>query len=158
MELYELVRDEIDINMDAVKFYTDSKIVLGYIHNSTRRFYTYVVALLIRVARSFKTNSDQRNFQGWKCNTEATTVSEIFRAEVVIILTVQSEIFREEFKCLETKQTLPKQSPLKKLNPIIDEHGLLGVGGRLAPVNMTKEEKHPLIIPHTHYVATLLVR
>lgn len=124
------------------------------------RFYHWMtpcraIALLIHVARSFKTTSDQRNFQGWKCKTE---VSEIFRAKVVIILTVQSEIFREEFKCLETKQTLPKQSPLKKLNPIIDEDGLLRVGGRLAPANMTKEEKHPLVIPHTHYVATLLVR
>ncbi|XP_073713971.1 uncharacterized protein [Misgurnus anguillicaudatus] len=265
VELYELVRDEIDIDMDAVKFYTDSKIVLGYIHNSTRRFYTYVanrvirirksshpeqwhyistennpadhatrpihasllqhtnwfsgpscltqshpepaqidiftlvepdvdveirpdvttlitvtsetqlkshrferfshwmtlcraIALLIRVARSFKTTADQRNFQGWKCNIEASTVSEILRAKVVIILTVQSEIFKEEFKCLETKQTLPKQSPLKKLNPIIDEDGLLRVGGRLAPANLTKEEKHPLIIPRTHYIATLLVR
>lgn len=265
MELYELVRDEIDINMNAVKFYTDSKIVLGFIHNCTRRFYTYVanrvtrirksshpeqwhyistednpadhatrpihashlqhtnwlsgpsfltqsnpepaqidiftlvepdvdveirpdvttlitttsetqlkshrferfshwitlcctIALLIRVARSFKTTSDQRNFKGWKRNTEASTVSEIFPAKVVIILTVQSEIFREEFKCLETKQTLPKQSPLKKLNPIIDEDGLLRVGGRLTPANMTKEEKHPLIIPRTHYIATLLVR
>lgn len=42
VELYELVRDEVDIEIDAVKFYTDSKIILGYIHNSARRFHTYV--------------------------------------------------------------------------------------------------------------------
>jgi len=52
VELYELVRDEIDINMDAVKFFTDSKIVLGYIHNSTRRFYTYVANRVIRIRKS----------------------------------------------------------------------------------------------------------
>lgn len=53
------------------------------------------------------------------------------------------------------KQPLPKQSPLKKFNPIIDEDGLLG--GSLAPANVTTEEKHPLIIPGTHHNATLLV-
>lgn len=40
VELYELVGDEIDIDVDAVNFFTDNRIVLGYIHNSTRRFYT----------------------------------------------------------------------------------------------------------------------
>lgn len=43
VELYELVRDEIAIDVDAVNFVTDSQIVVGYIHNSTRRFYTNVV-------------------------------------------------------------------------------------------------------------------
>lgn len=41
VELYELIRDEIDIEVDAVKFFTDDKIVLGYIHNCTRRFYMF---------------------------------------------------------------------------------------------------------------------
>lgn len=72
---------------------------------------------------------------------------------------MQHEIFKEEYKCLKkTRQTLPKQSPLKKLNPIIDEDGLLRVGGHLAPASVTKEEKHPIIIPRTHHIATLLVR
>lgn len=86
------------------------------------------------------------------------TVSEICHAKAVIVLTVLREIFREEYQCLEMKQTLPKQSPLKKLNPIIDENGLLRVGGRLAPACVTKEEKHPLRILCTHHIATLFLR
>lgn len=33
------IMSEIDIMFDAVKFYTDSRIVLGYISNEKRRFY-----------------------------------------------------------------------------------------------------------------------
>lgn len=57
VELYELIRDEIDVEVDTVKFFTDSKIVLGYIHNSTRRFYLYVSNRVTRIRRS--THPDQ---------------------------------------------------------------------------------------------------
>ncbi|XP_048747853.2 uncharacterized protein LOC125660050 [Ostrea edulis] len=42
VEVSNIVRRNMDINIDVVKFYTDSKIVLGYLHNETRRFYVYV--------------------------------------------------------------------------------------------------------------------
>jgi len=38
-ELADLILDEMDIDIHSVKFYTDSKIVLGYIYNTARRFY-----------------------------------------------------------------------------------------------------------------------
>ncbi|VDI68331.1 Hypothetical predicted protein [Mytilus galloprovincialis] len=34
--------DNLDLHIDTVKFYTDSKVVLGYISNETRRFFIYV--------------------------------------------------------------------------------------------------------------------
>ncbi|XP_052762426.1 uncharacterized protein LOC128205059 [Mya arenaria] len=36
------VLTHIDIDFDEVKYFSDSKVVLGYISNTTRRFYTYV--------------------------------------------------------------------------------------------------------------------
>lgn len=57
VELYDLLRDEMDITWDAVKFYTDSKIVLGYIHNTARRFYVYVANRVSRIRKS--THPDQ---------------------------------------------------------------------------------------------------
>lgn len=41
-EMADLIKDEIDIEIHSVKFYTDSKIVLGYINNTRRQFYVYV--------------------------------------------------------------------------------------------------------------------
>lgn len=267
VQVYELIRDEMDIDVDAVRFFTDSRIVLGYIHNSSRRFYVYVsnrvtrirqsthpdqwsyvptdlnpadhatrfmpaeelqqsswfsgpcfltreiteeilepnaftlvepeadaeirpevavlatraldahlgsqrferfsswlnlckaTARLIHVAASFKENSASSKRNRWGSFQDTLTTSELSHAKRVIIRAVQHEVYENELKCLREGKALPKQSPLKKLNPVTDEDGLLRVGGRLsyAP-DLSSEEKHPLIIPCTHHIATLLVR
>lgn len=41
-EIAQTIIDQVGIKFDQVKFYSDSRIVLGYIHNHSRRFYTYV--------------------------------------------------------------------------------------------------------------------
>ncbi|XP_026010486.1 uncharacterized protein LOC113013640 [Astatotilapia calliptera] len=52
VEMFELIRDELDIKVDNVTFYTDSRIVLGYIHNTSRRFYMYVANRVTRIRAS----------------------------------------------------------------------------------------------------------
>lgn len=52
MEIAETVTDEIYVKFDAVTFYSDSKVVLGYIHNESRRIYVYVNNLVQRIKRS----------------------------------------------------------------------------------------------------------
>lgn len=52
VEMFELIRDELDIKVDSVTFYTDSRIVLGYIHNSSKRFYMYVANRVTRIRTS----------------------------------------------------------------------------------------------------------
>lgn len=52
VEMADLIVAELDIEIHAVKFYTDSKIVLGYIHNASRRFYMYVSNRVIRIRKS----------------------------------------------------------------------------------------------------------
>lgn len=41
----------VDLYDDAVEFFTGSKIVLRYIYNSTRRFYTYVANRVTRIRK-----------------------------------------------------------------------------------------------------------
>ena len=53
----ELILDEIDLKPEAVKFYCDSKVVLGYIYNQTKRFYVYVHNKVQRIRQS--TQPDQ---------------------------------------------------------------------------------------------------
>ncbi|XP_068213686.1 uncharacterized protein [Palaemon carinicauda] len=38
-------------SIETVKYHTDSKVVLGYINNETRRFYTYVANRVERIRR-----------------------------------------------------------------------------------------------------------
>ncbi|KAK7905231.1 hypothetical protein WMY93_017838 [Mugilogobius chulae] len=52
VELADLISDELDIELDNTMFYTDSKVVLGYIYNETRRFYVYVSNRVNRIRRS----------------------------------------------------------------------------------------------------------
>ncbi len=50
VELADLISSEIDMDFDTITFYIDSKLVLGYIHNQTRRF--YVNSRVLRIRRS----------------------------------------------------------------------------------------------------------
>ncbi|KAL0153706.1 hypothetical protein M9458_050984 [Cirrhinus mrigala] len=52
VEVADLISSEMDMDLDAITFYTDSKVVLGYIHNRTRRFYVYVNNRVLRIRRS----------------------------------------------------------------------------------------------------------
>nr|XP_055053880.1 uncharacterized protein LOC129439016 [Misgurnus anguillicaudatus] len=264
VELYDLLKDEMDILWDAVNFFTDSKIVLGYIHNTSRRFYVYVsnrvsrirksthpdqwfyisteknpadhatrpvpaillphtnwlsgpsflshiqteefsektsfslvnpetddeirpevatfitksqtqlgchrferfsswqiltrtMAKLIHVANSFQ-EPHQPGDKRWIHYIEPCSVTELVKAKDLIIGSVQHEVFKEEYKCIEKGQPISKQSSLKKLCPIVDIQGLLRVGGRISCADVSWEEKHPLILPRTHHISTLIVR
>lgn len=42
VEIADMVIEEIGLQFNGIQFYTDSKVVLGYIHNQTKRFYVYV--------------------------------------------------------------------------------------------------------------------
>ena len=50
-EIAAFVSDQLDIPQTKVRFFTDSKVVLGYIYNRTRRFYTYVSNRVAQILR-----------------------------------------------------------------------------------------------------------
>ena len=54
VEIAEVISEEIDHTFDSISFYTDSKVILGYIHNQSRRFYVYVNNRVQRIRQSTK--------------------------------------------------------------------------------------------------------
>ena len=48
-ELAAFVLKQIDVSIQEVNYYTDSRIVLGYIYNETKRFPTYVTNRVQRI-------------------------------------------------------------------------------------------------------------
>ena len=50
-ELFNTIHSELDIEFEAVKFFSNSKVVLGYIFNDTKRFFTYVANRVERIRR-----------------------------------------------------------------------------------------------------------
>lgn len=59
---------------------------------------------------------------------------------------------------LSKGEEVSRHSPLKSLDPIIDDNGFLRVRGRTSSADMSWEEKHPIVLPKNHHVSTLLVR
>ena len=56
VEISELVIEELELDPNSVTYYTDSKVVLGYITNESRRFYVYVSNRVERIHRTSTPN------------------------------------------------------------------------------------------------------
>ena len=52
VEVAEIVREQLSLEKDVFRFYTDSQVVLGYISNDSKRFHVYVANRVSRI-RSF---------------------------------------------------------------------------------------------------------
>ena len=80
------------------------------------------------------------------------------RAKLLIIQNVQHEAYEQEISSLNNSDGSPKTSPLLKLSPMVDNDGLVRVGGRLERASLSYEESHPLILPSSHHVTSLLIK
>ncbi|XP_034384943.1 uncharacterized protein LOC117728244 isoform X4 [Cyclopterus lumpus] len=96
--------------------------------------------------------------KGWHHCKIGYTVEESDQALHIIIQAVQEEVYSQEIRCIQKHEQIPKCSPLKNLDPFIDAHCLLRVGGRLHNANLDQSEKTLVIIPGKHQVATLLIK
>ena len=59
-QLGEIIIESLDVPLKTVKYYTDSKVVLGYLNNKTRRFHIYVSNRVQRILSV--TKSEQWNY------------------------------------------------------------------------------------------------
>ncbi|XP_078483450.1 uncharacterized protein LOC144743487 [Ciona intestinalis] len=98
--------------------------------------------------------------------------SQLLDAERRIIRSIQHLYFLEEIQTLtfasergnqretskRTKQKLKRQSSLYRLDPFLDNEGVLRVGGRLRNSNLTYDVGHPVIIPKNHHITNLIIR
>ena len=87
----------------------------------------------------------------------ASSLTYLYKAELLIIQTIQHETYKDVIYRLTSSARLPKTSPLLKLSPVVDKDELLRVGGRLEQAGLNYEEQHPLILPASDHVTTLLV-
>ena len=98
------------------------------------------------------------------------SLAEMTQAETIMIKTVQNECLKKEINLVrELKKTEDrdtarrnknalKRSNLYRLNPFMDSEGVLRVGGRLHLSHLSFSEKHPILLPKSHYLSQLIVR
>ncbi|KAL7725745.1 hypothetical protein ACLKA6_000636 [Drosophila palustris] len=67
------------------------------------------------------------------------------------------EVFQHDRQLLLNKQPLRNDSKLRTLAPLIDDFGLLRVGGRLSNSELPFCAKHPIILPKSHRITKLIL-
>ncbi|KAK3093009.1 hypothetical protein FSP39_009964 [Pinctada imbricata] len=78
-----------------------------------------------------------------------------------IIKQVQLERYPDDIHAISNGKGPPRNSTLLSLNPVMDQNGILRVGGRVSQSNMILDGNvatKPIIIPKDHHIGLLLVR
>ncbi|KMQ86943.1 hypothetical protein RF55_13931, partial [Lasius niger] len=70
---------------------------------------------------------------------------------------VQRLHFPAEVAAIAAKRTIPSRSSILKLSPFLDENNVLRVGGRLKHAVLSRDERHPMIVPTSSWLTRLLV-
>ncbi|XP_067948768.1 uncharacterized protein [Watersipora subatra] len=82
--------------------------------------------------------------------------ADIVHAEELVIKTVQFLHFSKEIEQLHNST---ETSSMRQLSPYLDDKGLVRVGGRLENgKGLTKNHKHPVIIPKKSHLAKIITR
>lgn len=89
--------------------------------------------------------------------SQKAATDKLTQAKTVFNKAAQQDAFPQEIN-LSKGHVIPKSSILKKLNPFVDTDGLLRVGGCMPSIEEPWEERHHIIAPRKHHIATLLVR
>jgi hypothetical protein len=86
------------------------------------------------------------------------TPADLKAAETIIIRMVQSHAFSSDIEALLKAESLPQGSSITKLDPFLDDKGILRVGGRLRHSSLPFEVKHPVLLPKHHHITMAVLR
>ena len=110
------------------------------------------VALCLRYMHKLKDRKDSHSKRKVNASCrdwiQPVTIKELQSAEVVILKAVQRE----------AHLTASVSSTLVKLDPYIDIHGILRVGGKIKLSNLPDESVNPVILPKSNHVTDLILR
>lgn len=85
------------------------------------------------------------------------TPTHLDKAEKLLLKKVQEDSFPEEIALLRGGKPIMKTSRLKKLDPELDEDGLLRLRGRVDAANLPQPTKRPAILDGKHKIVRLIV-
>ena len=85
------------------------------------------------------------------------TAEQIQEANTRILKAVQGQEFATDITAL-TNKDIRYKGRLGTLNPVIDEVGLLRVGGRIAYATVASDTRHPIILPAKHHFTKLVIQ
>ncbi|XP_076383133.1 uncharacterized protein LOC143260696 [Megalopta genalis] len=84
-------------------------------------------------------------------------VAELSQSRAVIIKLLQRTYLKAEIDRLQREINPHLSSKLAKLNPFLDQDGILRVGGRLHNSTLSNSQKHPIILPKSHITTCIIM-
>lgn len=87
--------------------------------------------------------------------TQIINAEEISRALCALVYCVQLSSFSDEISLHQ--KGLPGSKSIRQLDPLIDESGIVRVGGRLDYADIPYAHKHPMLLPSRHRLTDLII-
>lgn len=106
-----------------------------------------VIAFMLRFAHNTRHASSKI--------TGTLSSNELQRSVITICKTVQQQEFTTEYEHLKKNKVFT--SKLQNLSPFLDENGLIRVGGRLKNAHISSHAKHPILLPKSGNISSLIV-
>ena len=115
---------------------------------------------------SLRPNKERKRQDG-SLRSITLRVKDLQTAELFLIKAAQSKAFPEETEALATKshqengivgKSVKRTSPIHRLKPIVDNDGVLRVGGRLHQTELPYDVKHPVLLPKKVHLTDLVIR
>ncbi|XP_029168338.1 uncharacterized protein LOC114938529 [Nylanderia fulva] len=107
-----------------------------------------IIAYCLRVARS----------RTIKYQTTFISHHEITVALRVAVRCVQRHAFSREHKQLTEGRNVDGGSRILSLTPFMDEHEIIRVGGRISNAALPYDARHPMLLPKSHRLTTLIIQ
>nr|XP_042896557.1 uncharacterized protein LOC122269086 [Parasteatoda tepidariorum] len=85
-------------------------------------------------------------------------VEVLSNAETYLIRCLQEQEFPKELTALKSGGSISNKSKIFNLSPILDEEGLLRVGGRLENSQLSYSSKHPILLPSKCKLTEIIVK
>lgn len=147
------MRRELDIGVDGRGYVP----VLDYAHNLERaqRILSYVIRGMNAIHAKHRRHN--RITRSVETIPHPPTEKEKAWAMEYFIRKAQQQFFKAEYSALKNGKCLPDKSKLEPLKPILDDRGIMRLGGRLDRSHLDYEMKHPPIIPGASRLATLIM-
>ncbi|XP_071580259.1 uncharacterized protein [Temnothorax nylanderi] len=146
VKIIEDVETTLDLSGAEKHLWSDSKVALAWIQGHPSKWKTYVANRVAEIQRALP------DFV-----TGTLTPQELKDAEQRWIRVVQEAWFADELQALARGQALLRRSSILKMHPIIDEKGMFRVGGRLKHAILSRDERHPVILPRHSHLTNLIV-
>lgn len=86
------------------------------------------------------------------------SLAELDGSEMILIRLVQESSFPREITNLRQGKPLPSKGSILSLNPILDQNGILRVGGRLKNSSFDQSKRHPIVLPKGSYFTYLIIK